>query len=200
MVKRQIDFNTRGYCYIKSAIDKDLVDFISQYALFDEKNNFSPDTGQVVGAHSKYADPAMESMLLKLLPLIEESTGLTVYPTYSFYRVYRNGDELTPHTDRPSCEISATVCFNFSYENYKWPIYMSETPFSLDPGDLVIYRGCEVQHYRPQLQYQNDCFHIQGFFHYVDSQGPYADYKYDNRESIGLSKNYKKYLSYKGNY
>lgn len=185
-------FKDHGYCIVRSAISNELRDIITQYALFDEMQDFNPDTDQVVGAHSKYADPAMESILLHLHKTMEENTGLQLYPTYSFYRVYRNGDELTPHRDRPSCEISATLCFNYSYNDtqYTWPIYIGEggNAADLKPGDMLIYRGCDLPHWRDQFDVDADTWHVQGFFHYVDANGPYAEYKNDKRSTIGESK------------
>jgi len=196
-------FNENGYVLIKNALNKDIVDIITQYALFDEIQDFSPDTLQVVGAHAKYADPAMESLLLYFLPLVEENTGLELYPTYSFYRVYRNGDILEPHTDRNSCEISITVCFNYNYddEKYSWPIVMDGQKITMKPGDIVIYRGTELEHSRGEFKPPLDSWHVQGFFHYVDVNGKNAEYKYDKRLSLGLLPNQqlkKPYIQYTG--
>lgn len=185
-------FKENGYCIIRSAISDELRDIITQYSLFDEMQDYSADKNQVIGAHSKYADPAMESMLLHLHSVMEANTGLTLHPTYSFYRVYRNGDELIPHRDRPSCEISATLCFNYSYndEKYQWPMYINDhnTAADLRPGDMLIYRGYDLTHWREKFNPPEDCWHVQGFFHYVDVNGPYADYKNDKRDTIGESR------------
>jgi hypothetical protein len=180
-------FKKQGYCIVKNAVSSELRDFLTQYALFDEMQDFLPDEGQVIGAHSKYGDPAMESLLLSLHSMMEENTGLKLFPTYSFYRVYRNGDELAKHKDRPSCEISCTVCFNYSYDNsdYAWPIFMDGSRVELCPGDLVIYRGCDLAHWRETFSIKEDAWHVQGFFHYVDANGPYASYKYDGRDTVG---------------
>lgn len=198
------EFNEKGYTLIKNALNPELRDVITQYALFDEMQDFTPDGVQVPAAHSKYADPAMEAMLLHLHPLMEKETGLTLYPTYSFYRVYRNGDILYPHKDRPSCEISTTVCFNYSYDNsqYAWPIIMDGSSIEMEPGDIVIYRGIELEHSRDIFVPPNDDWHIQAFLHYVDANGPYSDYAYDKRNSIGDKEkvpsetNKKSYISY----
>lgn len=181
-------FNDNGYVLVKNALNLDIVNVITQYALFDEMQNFSPDGVQVPNAHSRYADPAMESILLHLHSTMEKNTGLELDPTYSFYRVYREGDELVKHKDRESCEVSCTLSFNFSYdmESYTWPIYMDGTECSMKPGDMVIYRGCDLDHWRESFfpPNKND-WHVQGFFHYVDKNGPYRDFKYDKRNSIG---------------
>jgi len=180
-------FKKNGYCVVKSVVDKELRDFVTQYALFDEMQNFTPDTSQVVGAHAKYGDPAMETMLLHLHSTMEENTGLLLHPTYSFYRVYRNGDELVKHSDRESCEISCTLCFNYEFaqEDFNWPIFINDNAVNLEPGDMVIYRGCDLIHWREKLTCLDVDWHLQGFFHYVDQNGPYSHFKYDGRKSVG---------------
>jgi hypothetical protein len=182
-------FKTDGYCVVENTINTDLRDVITQYALFDEMQNYTPelDHEQVPNAHSRYGDPAMEAMLLHLHDIMEKNTGLTLFPTYSYYRVYRNGDELAPHSDRESCEISATLCFNVSYDTteFSWPIFMNGNSVILNPGDMVIYRGCDLPHWRDKLLHNEEIWHVQGFFHYVDANGPYSNFKFDKRESIG---------------
>lgn len=193
------EFNEKGYTLIKNALNPELRDVITQYALFDEMQDFTPDGHQVPAAHSKYADPAMEAMLLHLLPLMERETGLSLYPTYSFYRVYRNGDVLHPHTDRPSCEISTTVCFNYSYDDsqYTWPIIMDGNKVDMKPGDIVVYRGVDLEHSRDEFTPPGDDWHVQAFLHYVDINGPFENFKFDQRESLGILKKIKKnYITY----
>jgi hypothetical protein len=184
-------FNDVGYVFVKDILDKEIVVLASQYALFDQIQNFQPEgsDAQIPGTHSQYADPLMESLLLKLHPVIEEHTGLTLYPTYSYYRVYKSGDILKEHTDRPSCEISVTVCFNFDYKElngkYDWPIWMVDSPCIMEPGDGVIYHGCELNHWRDKFEVPHDAWHVQAFFHYVDTNGPHADCQFDTRPFIG---------------
>lgn len=186
-------FQKNGYTNVKNAVSSELRDFITQYALFDEMQNYNPDQVQVRGAHAQYADPAMEALLLQLHPLMEKNTGLELDPTYSFYRVYRPGDELVNHTDRESCEISCTVFFNSEYadQNYNWPIFIDGTAIDQQPGDLAIYRGCDLQHWREPFTGSDSDWHVQGFFHYVDKNGPNANFKYDGRPMIGELKNTK---------
>jgi hypothetical protein len=179
-------FKDNGYTVVRGAVNKEIVDLITQYALFDEMQNFNPDV-QVPGAHVKYADPLMESLLLKLQPIIEENTGLKVYPTYSFYRIYSPGDELVPHKDRPSCELSITISLGYDYKgsDYQWPIFVDGNPVALQPGDLVCYRGVDLPHWREPFVAPEGSWHVQAFLHYVDASGPYSEYKFDNRSSIG---------------
>jgi hypothetical protein len=189
MNNREI-FQKNGFVVVKSAISQELRDFVTQYALFDEMQDYSLELNniQVSNSHSKYGDPAMESVLLLLLTAIEENTGLSLSPTYSYFRIYREENELLPHTDRPSCEISATLCFNYSYDTrkYEWPIYMKDQPIVLDPGDMIIYRGYDLTHYRKQfIPPDINDWQVQGFFHFVDNNGPFSEFKFDKRNSIG---------------
>jgi hypothetical protein len=186
-------FQSNGYCIVKNALSSELRDFVTQYSLFDEMQEFSPEGQgkQVEFAHSKYADPAMETILLNLQAIIEKNTGLVLFPTYSYYRIYRPGDELKVHKDRPSCEISATLCFNYSYDKskFQWPIFMNGNEIDLLPGDMVIYKGCDLEHWRDPFELDDDfAWHLQGFFHYVNANGPFAEYKYDKRDSVGEKK------------
>jgi hypothetical protein len=187
-------FNKNKYLKTKSGLLKETIDIITQYALFDEIQRFTPEgsflngNNQVPGAHSRYADPVMESLLLHLQPVVEKNTGLKLYPTYSYYRVYRPGDKLGHHVDKPACEISITLSFQFDYKekkNYKWPIYIDGSPINLSPGEMAIYRGCELDHWREPLEAPENSYHVQAFLHYVDANGPHKEQKFDGRESIG---------------
>ncbi len=180
-------FKEKKYLKIENFMAKELCSVSTLYALFDEKNNFSSDP-QVPNAHAKYGDFLMESILIHSLPVIQKNVGIELYPTYSYYRVYRNGDELKPHRDRPSCEISATVCLGFYYgenSNFSWPIKIENKPIFMNAGDLVVYRGVDLTHSRDILVAEKEAYHVQCFLHYVDKNGPYREFKFDERGSIG---------------
>jgi hypothetical protein len=187
------EFGKKGYCIVRSAISDELRDFVTQALLFDESQKFIPgvfgEDPQVPGAYASYANAITETVLLHMHELMEKSTGLKLFPTYSYYRVYRNGAELVKHTDRESCEISCTLCFNYSYDDSKfnWPIYIgNDFAADLKPGDMLIYRGKDLPHWRYKLDHSEDVWHVQGFFHYVNADGPYSDFKFDQREQIGI--------------
>ena len=126
------------YQVIKSAISYDLANFIFNYFLlkrdaveFMYSNNIVADTGmlgtwrdqQIPNTYSHYADMVMETLLMKVLPRMQEETGLQLIPTYSYARAYKKGDELKRHKDRPSCEISTTI----NLGGDPWPIFIDGT-------------------------------------------------------------------------
>tara|TARA_R110000822_G_scaffold91624_1_gene211158 strand:- start:3981 stop:4535 length:555 start_codon:yes stop_codon:yes gene_type:complete len=127
-----------------------------------------------------FADPLMESLMIQKQSLMEKETNSRLFPTYSFWRMYTYGAELLKHKDRPSCEISVTAMIGS--DGTEWPIYMDGKPYNLNPGQAMIYLGCEVEHWREP--FAGD-WQAQAFMHYVDAEGVNADYKWDRRNFIG---------------
>jgi hypothetical protein len=192
--KDQDLFKKNGYVVLPKVIDELTVDLVTHYALNDNLQNFSPESeeAQIPGTHSIYADPLMESLIAQLLPVMQKATGLELYPTYSYYRVYKPGDILKPHVDRDSCEISTSVCFNFDYREmngvYQWPIFMAGKELIMQPGDVVVYKGCDIPHWREEFAVPEGSWHVQAFFHYVDANGKRAEWKWDKRPGLGYPK------------
>ena len=129
-------------------------------------------------------DMLAETLLLSIKKNIEDRIGLELIPTYGFFRLYKKGNDLELHKDRNSCEISLSLCIGYE-EGEQWPLYINETPIYQEPGDMVIYRGCEVEHYREPYEGKQQA---QVFLHYVDKNGPYGgeEFIYDGRPFVGL--------------
>ena len=130
---------------------------------------------QVPKSHAYYSLAACSVLLGQLTEKVSKLVGKTLKPTYTYCRVYLKGAILAPHKDRPSCEYSVTI--NLS-QTHPWIIYMDETGVTQTPGDGVIYRGCEIEHSRKEFEGDE---YVQVFLHYVDANGPYKDYIYDNK-------------------
>lgn len=144
---------------------------------------------QVQGTFSKYGDLTFDTLLLLLLPKMEEITGMKLVPTYSYHRLYKHGDKLKPHIDRKSCDISATVCLGYDISNleedYNWGISVKgdnhTTEIFLDPGDMLVYRGEVLEHWRDVYRGVN---HSQVFLHYNKAED--IENLYDGRPELGL--------------
>ena len=142
----------------------------------------TPDGGMFAGTKSIYADPVFESLLLFLKPKIEEAYGKQLLPTYSFWRTYYKHQDCPPHKDRPSCEVSVTLCIDASHKEDMWSINVEEQSFKLNVGEGVIYKGCDQSHWRHDLTYD---WHRQVFLHYIEKEGEfYPKYQYDGRENL----------------
>lgn len=125
-------------------------------------------------------DPALDSVLEQLAPHLEGLTGLRLSPTYCYARLYRPGEVLKHHMDRPACEISVTV--TLGYAGGIWPIFVDGERLMLDVGMGALYHGCELDHWRDE--YTEGEWQAQAFFHYVDACGPYRDWRYDKRSKL----------------
>ena len=123
------------YHVIKNAVSYDLANFIFNYFLLKRdavqwmyQNNITYDNGmlgtwtdkQIPNTYSCYGDFVMDTLLVKMLPVMKQHTGLDLIPTYSYTRAYKKGDCLHRHKDRPSCEISTTL----NLGGDPWPIFI----------------------------------------------------------------------------
>ena len=202
-------FKDVKYSVIKRAIPEELARFCYDYFLkkrqvarifYDTRyiSQHNEDWGvwndpQVPETYSHYCDVAMDTLLEKLQPRMEAESGVKLYPTYSFARIYKKGDVLERHTDRYSCEISATM----NLGGDPWELFIDPTggtgksgkSILMEPGDLVMYRGCELEHWREAFEGEN-CGQV--FFHYNDASGKEADEnKYDTRPFLGLPSDFR---------
>ena len=212
-------FKKNKYQVIRGAISKDVAALAYMYLqisadadLWMLKNGVTHDANQLVGnfndpqvpnSYAKYSDRLMEILLVKTIDVMQKKTGLKLVPTYSYTRLYRTGNILNRHKDRPSCEISTTLCLGGDH----WPIYLDPTgadnvieeykgiikpgapvgvEVNLKPGDMLIYSGCELEHWREPFQGQL-CGQV--FLHYNHADGRFAKANlYDKRPMLGIPK------------
>ena len=199
-----MSFKKNKYTVLKKAISHKLADFVYKYFLnkrnvarflFDQKyiSPFNKEYGvwndeQVPNTYSHYSDIAMETLLQEIKPVMEKHTGIKLSPTYSYARIYKKGDVLTRHKDRYSCEISTTL--NLGGDS--WSIYLDPTgktgqagiKINLDPGDILIYSGCDLEHWREEFKGKN-CGQV--FLHYNKTGSKTAKKNYlDKRPLLGV--------------
>ena len=210
-----MNFKKNNYSIIRKAISKEMASFCYDYFLLKRKvalklfetkyiSPFSKFFGtwsdpQIQNTYSHYADIVMETLLIKLLPIMEKETELKLNPNYSYARIYKKGDILHRHKDRFSCEISTTL----NLGGDAWPIFIEpdETKgkhvdgkyftentvgvkVNLEPGDMLVYRGNILEHWRDVFEGEN-CGQV--FLHYNDINTVGAQKNiYDNREFLGL--------------
>lgn len=198
-------FKKDKYQIIKKAISSELTNFIFNYFLLKKNavnymynNNLIEENSlfgtwkdqQVPNVYSHYADFAMETLLMKVMPIIKQQTNLNLIPTYSYARIYEKGSILKKHKDRPSCEISTTL----NLGGDMWPIFIDPTgtntssavKVNLEPSDMLIYSGSELEHWREKFT-GNIC--VQVFLHYNDLDGKFKFVNnYDHRPMLGLPK------------
>jgi hypothetical protein len=140
-----------------------------------------------------YGDSAAEGLLEFVQPRIEAVTGRELLPTYSYLRIYKRGDKLLSHRDRPACEFSLSLNIGQT-PDAPWPLFVENSTggarVDLGPGDALLYRGIDLFHWREP--YAGNQL-VQVFLHWVDANGPHAGQKFDGRPSLMLGKAQLKY-------
>ena len=209
-------FRVNKYQVIKNAVSYELANFCLNYFLLKRdavdwmyKNNIIYDNGmlgtwtdkQIPNTYSCYGDFVMETLLVKMLPVMKKNTGLDLIPTYSYARAYKRGDILKRHKDRPSCEVSTTIHLGGD----PWPIFIDGTgqdtvineeqnlikpnapegtKVLLEVGDMLVYSGCELEHWREPFEGEV-CGQV--FLHYNHVNGPFAEKnRFDRRPMLGI--------------
>ena len=179
-----------------------------------KQNEFTYDEleRQVECSLSRYHHPQYRKIHHGIRKKLEKAIGRTLYTTYYYDRFYFEGLELTKHADRPACEISVTVHVSTNLpDGYKdWPVWI-KTPdiytdktksqilvpgqnssVVLNPGDGMIYKGCERPHWREPMEVpkrnkllnwfkkdNTEYYYHQIFFHYVLQDGQRAHMAWD---------------------
>lgn len=198
-------FKKDNYLVIRKAVSEDICKFASEYLMLKrqvsqrlhnkkmiERDNLGWGTfgdPQVPFSYNHYSDTAMEILLVRMKSVIESKIKKEIVPTYSYTRIYEHGDILGRHKDRYSCEISATLNL---FQDKKWPIFVEPSgktglkgvPINLGIGDLMIYKGEEIEHWR-EAYWGNWC--VQVFLHYnIKGTQRAEENKFDKRAFIGL--------------
>jgi len=124
---------------------------------------------------------------------------IDIRETYSYTRKYDRGAYLSSHRDRPACEISTTVCLDYQTDDGKpWVIWVDNSknwvdhdvthtmqeqtqgipnrqrksiPISLEVGDVLVYQGPNVAHWRDYL-IGDYSYHI--FCHFFNAEGMFS--------------------------
>ena len=199
-------FKKNKYIVIKEAIPKDMAIFIYNYFLMKRQvydtcmeqryispyevllGFYEPADGQIPHTYSSYGDIVMETLMLKCQPIMEKTTGLKLQPAYTYARIYKKGDVLKRHKDRFSCEISTTMHLGGD----KWDLYLEPSgqkgkkgiKVNLKPGDMLVYRGCELEHWREKFKGES-CGQV--FLHYNNEKTPGSSQNlFDKRPHLGL--------------
>jgi len=172
---------------IRNAIPADEIKILNEYAIQITKHkknvSFSKDP-DFLNTPSFYLDPMMTLYQKKhVWKLIEKEMGIKILPTYNYWRAYKPGDILKKHKDRDACEVSATINIG---GNKEWPIFIKDTSgkehkIILYPGDMLVYNGCECEHWREQFdgKYCN-----QVFYHFVDVSSRRVISAFDNGKNV----------------
>ena len=208
VIRQAISKELANFIFNYMMLQRDAVDFMTKNNKVNPANPFMGNRvdKQIPGAYSRYADWVMETLLMFMIPIMKAKTGMELVPTYSYTRLYEKGNILKRHKDRPSCEISTTLHLGGD----EWPLFLDPTGgdyviygkggeekivkpgapkgvrVDLKVGDMLIYSGCELEHWREPFQ-GNVCSQV--FLHYNHANGPFAKTNLlDGRPLLGVPK------------
>lgn len=206
-------FDKNGYLLVRDLIDpQDLFCEVPEISgvihYFGSLDNFDHIKGDELVGESlcRYNYPPHKEVFYKLKKKVESIVGEDLYPTYYFDRFYFPGQELPKHVDRDSCEISVSLHIRTNIKD-PWPFLIKGCDTynedkseviedgrvvsgDLNPGDGIIYKGCERPHWREpmpgvrrnkvrKLFGKEEFFYHQIFFHYVLANGNRAHHAWD---------------------
>ena len=177
-------FHRQGFLLLRSAASSGMIHSLHRYMLKFAAEQDATRDDQVPGAISCYGDPVTEKLLEGLIPDMQLITGRALYPSYAYFRVYRNGDTLRRHRDRPACEFTLSLCIGYEGATV-WPLYVEgsggEFAADLEPGDGLVFKGLECEHWRDPFAGISASM---AFLHYVDRNGPYSEWRFDKRADL----------------
>ena len=205
VIKGALSKELANFIFNYMMLQRDAVDFMVKNQKVNPYNPFigKRNDQQIPGAYSKYGDWVMETLLMFMIPIMKAKTGMELLPTYAYTRLYEKGNILKRHKDRPSCEISTTLHLggdewpifldpsgqNFvinEYKNINKPGAPKGVRVDLKVGDMLIYSGCELEHWREPFQ-GKVCSQV--FLHYNHANGPFAKTNlFDKRPMLGITK------------
>ena len=197
------DYEADGYVVLRELIPREVAAMLFKQIKMDLEasgRNFQT----FAQKHALVEKPTIElsghfyrpltTFLWGLTPIMSELTGADLLPSYDHFRIYHEGDTCHVHSDRPSCEHSATLTLIYS-DGKPWPIEMGservtgEDPYTEDwgdepfgtvamqPGDAILYRGTELRHGRTQPNPNQWSAHL--FLFWVERGGKFQQHAFD---------------------
>ena len=165
------DLELNNFVYVPGFIDPEQADSLAQKFIDLEKSGACVSDPQAPKSPAYYNFKPFLELLCHKVSEVSSIVDEAVLPTYTYARIYKHGEVLESHRDRPACEISLTVHLS---GDCQWPIFIEKSDgkassVNLNKGDAMLYLGCTAAHWREEFLGEQ---YIQVFLHYVRSNGP----------------------------
>jgi hypothetical protein len=167
-----------GFVVVDALIDRRLAHLLYRVLLLRHWRGESKRDAQVPDACSHWNDTTLDAALLELQPDIERACGFALLPTYSYARLYLEGQSLARHRDRAAAEIAVTLHLGHSGCEPPPIRFAPDVAVLQRPGDAVIYLGDRLEHWRDVFAGEN---FGQLFLNYVRAGGSRRQLIYDGR-------------------
>lgn len=189
-------FRNDHYLVVPDAVPREICEFgARQFLLLRDAGQLRRGDSQVEKSWCVYCQPLSETLLDMMTGPLSSRLGYDLAPTFSYTRVYEPGAAMPIHQDRKSSELTATLTLGYSTDQ-PWEIFLRNRNgktlgFSLDQGELLIFMGHELAHWRDPWIAPEGSWQVQVFMHYVDANGPFKHTRFDGRSALCAPSNEK---------
>lgn len=191
--------------FIDKFLPDDILNLVYSYCImkYSKKKVFEQFDWQSKSLISEIEEPLMDTLLDMSTSVIEHNVGKKLWPTYSFFRIYDRESDLFAHLDRNACEYTVALCLGNEPKDKPYEIFIGEkddtsdykyynrerelirlrieNKFSMLANNALIFKGIDKLHWREFCTHDH---FMTVFLHYVDQEGPYAEWKFDKRKSL----------------
>lgn len=169
-----------SFALVCAALPRPLVDALQRYCREFVAEGFAVD-GNPQGklrwvAHN---DPVARAIHPFLAPAVSAIMGEPMKPSFSYQVTYLEGAVLAPHKDREQCAATAVLQVAFDPPpdgTTPWPLVFNSPGGREDAylavGDLIVFRGSSVEHYRDPLTSGRSSTNLAFCFVPVNFTGP----------------------------
>tara|TARA_R110001606_G_scaffold9252_4_gene40174 strand:+ start:2407 stop:3432 length:1026 start_codon:yes stop_codon:yes gene_type:complete len=156
------DFQKNGYVVLRNFIPKEIIDMTLDawlsienkpewndafFAVEDDIIHDSPKQS-LRKSQGCYSFPPSVSLHRWLRDNLDKVIDMQLVETYAYTRKYERGAFLKAHSDRPSCEVSATICLKYKTDdNTPWKIWVQK-----DKNYINDARGDGQQRFFEEMQ------------------------------------------------
>jgi len=217
-------FMKNRYVVLKDFLPKDMITFSmdiwksheflgTDTEIEDRDITYKNPKDSIGKSAGKYCSPWGIALSHYIHNKLEDYMDMNLVETYSYTRKYHRGAYLGSHTDRPSCEVSATLCLDYKTDDQTpWTIWLRNDknyggvdaeivknesqdlnhrerlkngciPVNLEPGDILLYQGPNIPHWRDRFL-GDYSYHL--FTHFVNRDShmnAIPDFYYGNADT-----------------
>jgi len=169
-----------SFAVVRAALPGPLLDALRQYCSDFVAEGYAVDgapEGQLRWvAHNDAVARALHPFLA---PAVSAIVGEAMKPSFSYLVTYLEGAALRPHQDREQCAATAVLQVDFDPRpegTTPWPLVFNSPggreEAYLAVGDLIVFRGSAVEHYRDPLTSGRSSTNLAFCFVPADFTGP----------------------------
>jgi hypothetical protein len=173
LAEARAEVGERGYATLRSLLPEPWLGAVQRYYHELTAQGFLAVSDNQSDRYAAHNEPVAQRWHERLLPIVQQAVPEPIAPSYSYLGFYREGAALARHTDREQCKYTVSVTIDARPSPARadaWPLCL-ELPDGmvaralLAPGDALLFRGCEIPHFRERLARGRTSWSV--FFHFV---------------------------------